>query len=131
MPALPDKGMIHLPSPYSVAETVSRLETLLVARGLTVFARIDHSGGAAAVGLKMNPSQLLIFGSPKSGTPLMVASPTTAIDLPLKALAWEDADGRVWLSFNGTEYLRDRHNFPDELSANIDGVRPILEQAVH
>jgi len=91
---------------------------------------VDHSGEAEKVGLKMRPTQLIVFGSPKAGTPLMVASPTLAIDLPLKALAWEDADGQVWLSYNSPEYLKQRHNVPDELVKNIAGVGALLEKAV-
>ena len=125
-----EKGMIHLTSPYSVPETLRRLESLLQARGLAIFARIDHSGEAEKAGLKMRPTQLLIFGSPKQGTPLMVASPTLAIDLPLKALAWEDASGKVWLSYNTPEYLKQRHNIPNELLKNINGVGALLQKAL-
>jgi uncharacterized protein (DUF302 family) len=125
-----ENGMIHLTSPYSVPETLRRLESLLQARGLAIFARIDHSGEAEKAGLKMRPTQLLIFGSPKQGTPLMVASPTLAIDLPLKALAWEDASGKVWLSYNTPEYLKQRHNIPDELLKNISGVGALLQKAL-
>ena len=125
-----ENGMIHLTSPYSVPETLRRLESLLQARGLAIFARIDHSGEAEKAGLKMRPTQLLIFGSPKQGTPLMVASPTLAIDLPLKALAWEDASGKVWLSYNTPEYLKQRHKIPDELLKNISGVGALLQKAL-
>jgi uncharacterized protein (DUF302 family) len=93
-----DHGMIDVPSPYSVPETLARLESILKERDVTVFARVDHSGEAAKAGLTMRPTQQLIFGSPKGGTPVMVATPGAAIDLPLKALAWEDECGRVWLS---------------------------------
>jgi len=130
MTALPDNGMIHLGSRYSVPETLKRLEALLSAKGLTVFARVDHSGEAAKVGLTMRPTQLIIFGSPKAGTPLMVASPTLAIDLPLKVLAWEDADGKVWLSYNSPEYLKTRHEIPDELVKNIAGAGGLMDAAV-
>jgi len=125
-----ENGMIHLTSPYSVPETLRRLESLLQARGLAIFARIDHSGEAEKAGLKMRSTQLLIFGSPMQGTPLMVASPTLAIDLPLKALAWEDASGKVWLSYNTPEYLKQRHNIPDELLKNISGVGALLQKAL-
>jgi len=125
-----ESGIIHLASPYSVSETLRRLESLLQARGLAIFARIDHSGEAEKAGLKMRPTQLLIFGSPKQGTPLMVASPTLAIDLPLKALAWEDGSGKVWLSYNTPEYLKQRHNIPDELLKNISGVGVLLQKAL-
>lgn len=130
MAALPDNGMIHLNSRYSVPETLRRLESLLQAKGLTVFAFVDHSGEAEKAGLKMQPTQLIIFGSPKAGTPLMVASPTLAIDLPLKALAWEDGAGKVWLSYNSPEYLKRRHEIPEELVKNIAGVGTLLEKAV-
>ncbi|MFZ0038701.1 MAG: DUF302 domain-containing protein [Candidatus Acidiferrales bacterium] len=130
MPALPDNGMVHLSSLYSVPDTLKRLESLLQAKNLTVFARVDHSGEAEKVGLTMRPTQLIIFGSPKGGTPMMAASPTLAIDLPLKALAWEDADGKVWLSYNSPDYLKNRHQIPDDLIKNIAGVGAILEQAV-
>jgi len=130
MTALPENGMVHLASARSVPQTLERLESILKARGVTVFARVDHSGEAEKVGLKMNPTQLLIFGSPKGGTPVMVAAPTVAIDLPLKALAWQDAEGRVWLSYNSAEYLQKRHNIPDALVRNLAGVTPLLEEAV-
>ena len=124
-------GMVHLPSPYSVASTLQRLESVITTKGLTIFARIDHSGEAAKVGLKMPPTELLIFGSPKSGTPLMIASPTLALDLPLKALVWQDVDGAAWLSYNAPEYLQQRHNIPEALIQNIAGIRSICEEAVH
>ena len=95
-----DRGIIDVPSPYSVPDTLKRLEDIARAKELTIFARVDHSGEAEKAGLKMRPTQLLIFGSPKAGTPLMIAAPSLAIDLPLKALAWEDAQGKVWLSYN-------------------------------
>jgi uncharacterized protein (DUF302 family) len=94
-----------------------------------VFAHIDFSGDAAKVGLRMRPTQLLIFGNPKSGTPLMVASPSIALDLPLKALAWEDVQGKVWLSYNAPEYLKERHGLRDDLLKNISGVGPLIESA--
>jgi uncharacterized protein (DUF302 family) len=130
MVSLPNNGLIHVRSPYSVRETLKRLESALQAKSLAVFARIDHSGEAEKIGLQMRPTQLVIFGSPKAGTPLMVASPTLAIDLPLRALAWEDADGQVWLSYNSPDYLKQRHEIPDELVKNIAGVGAVLEQAV-
>jgi len=103
---------------------------VLPAKNLTIFARVDHSGEAEKVGLTMRPTQLIIFGSPKAGTPLMVASPTLAIDLPLKALAWEDEDGKVWLSYNSPDYLQQRHEIPDVLVKSIAGVGALLEKAV-
>jgi uncharacterized protein (DUF302 family) len=122
--------MIHLSSPYSVAETVTRLEALLKAQGLTEFCRIDHSGEAEKAGLKMPPTLVIIFGSPKGGTPLMIASPTIAIDLPLKALIWHNAGGKVSVSYNSPEYLKQRHNIPDDLLKNIAGIGPLLQKVV-
>jgi len=125
-----DNGMVHLRSPYSVPETLQRLEALVTAKGLTIFARVDHSGEAAKVSMEMPPTEVLLFGSPKSGTPLMIASPTLAIDLPLKALVWQDVDGAVWLSYNSPEYLQHRHQIPESLLQNIAGIRSICEQVV-
>jgi len=122
-------GLIHLASKYSVEETMRRLEELLQQKAVTVFARVDHSGEAAKVGLAMRPTKLLIFGSPKGGTPLMQAAPSVAIDLPLKALFWEDAEGNVWLTYNDPAYLQQRHNVPAELLPNIAGVSALLEKA--
>jgi uncharacterized protein (DUF302 family) len=129
MTSAPHNGLIHLTSSYSVAETAKRLETSLLAHGLTLFCRVDHSGEAEKAGLQMPPTQLLIFGSPKSGTPLMLASPTLAIDLPLKALIWQDAAGKVWLSYNSPEYLQQRHNIPQGLLKNIAGGATLLQTA--
>ena len=125
-----DRGLAHVASRYSVPETLGRLETLAKSRGLTVFARIDFSGDAQKVGLVMRPAQLLIFGNPKAGTPLMIVSPSIAIDLPLKALAWEDGDGKVWLSYNKPEYLMERHGLPADLVKNISGIGGLVEKAV-
>jgi uncharacterized protein (DUF302 family) len=130
MSSLPENGMVHLGSPYSVPETLMRLESLLQSRVLTVFAHIDHSGEAEKVGMKMHPTQLIIFGSPKGGTPVMLASPTLAIDLPLKALVWEDAGGKVWLTYNSADYLKQRHNIPDDLVKNIAVIGPLLQNVV-
>jgi uncharacterized protein (DUF302 family) len=130
MPDLPDNGMIHLSSPHSVMETLARLESIVKAKGLSILTRIDHSGDAAKAGLLMRPTQLLIFGNAKAGTPLMVASPTVAIDLPLKALAWQDSDDKVWLSYNSPDYLKQRHALPENLSQNIAGIGPICAEAV-
>jgi uncharacterized protein (DUF302 family) len=123
-------GLIHLRSPYSVSQTLARLETILRSKGIAILARIDHSGDAAKAGLKMPPTELLIFGNPKAGTPLMIASPSVAIDLPLKALVWQDGNGEVWLSYNSPDYLKDRHALPDDLVKNIAGIGPICEEAV-
>ncbi|HUB02231.1 MAG TPA: DUF302 domain-containing protein [Terriglobales bacterium] len=123
-------GIVDLPSRYSVPETVNRLQAILKENGVTVFALVDHSGEAAKVGLEMRPTQLLIFGNPKGGTPLMVAAPSCAIDLPLKALAWQDAQGKVWLSYNSPEYLQQRHGIPGDLLKNIAGPAALLRKAV-
>ena len=130
MAPTPDNGMQHLSSPYSVPETLRRVESLLQEKGLAIFCRVDHSGEAEKAGLKMHPTQLILFGSPKAGTPVMVASPTIAIDLPLKALVWEDAGGKVWVSYNSPEYLQQRHNVPSELVKNISAAGALLELAV-
>ena len=100
-----DNGILQRPSNHSVDETVKRLKGIVQARGLTLFALVDHSGEAEKVGMKMLPTKLLIFGSPKGGTPVMMAAPSIAIDLPLKVLIWEDSQGRVWVSYNSPEYL--------------------------
>lgn len=123
-------GLINLATKHSVDEVMQRLEALLTERGITVFARVDHSGEAAKVGLDMRPTKLLIFGSPKGGTPLMQANPTVAIDLPLKALLWEDAYGKVWLTYNDPQYLQRRHNFPADLLPNISAVSALFAKAV-
>lgn len=129
MSADAENGLINLASKHPVDETMQRLETLLGERGVTIFARVDHSGEAAKVGLAMRPTKLLIFGSPKGGTPLMQATPTVAIDLPLKALFWEDPYGKVWLTYNDPQYLQHRHNFPAELLPNI-AVSALFAKAV-
>jgi uncharacterized protein (DUF302 family) len=126
----PAKGIVHVPSKYSVPDTLQRLESVVVSHGLTVFARIDFGGDAAKVGLQMRPTQLMIFGNPKAGTPLMIASPSIAIDFPLKALAWQNATGQVWLSYNTPDYLKDRHGLPEELVKNISAIGRLVEKAV-
>jgi uncharacterized protein (DUF302 family) len=114
-----DGGIASKPSVHSVDETVAKLKSLLDAKGVTIFTIVDHSGEAAKVGLKMCPTKLVIFGNPKAGTPVMIAAPSIAIDLPLKILVWEDADGKVWCSYNEPEYLQARHHVPQDLVANI------------
>ena len=109
---------------------MQRLEELLEQKGVALFARIDHSGEAAKVGLEMRPTKLLIFGSPKAGTPLMQASPAVAIDLPLKALFWQDAEGKVWLTYNDPAYLKQRHGVPEDLIKNLAGAGPLMQKAV-
>jgi uncharacterized protein (DUF302 family) len=123
-------GIVDVPSRYSVPETLARLQSILKEKGITIFALIDHSGEAEKAGLQMRPTQVLIFGSPTGGTPLMIAAPRLAIDLPLKALAWQDEQGQVWLSHNSPEYLQERHGFPVELVKNIAGIAGLIQKAV-
>jgi len=125
-----DNGIVNTASPYSVDETLQHLETLLEAKGINIFARIDHSGEAAKVGMEMHPTKLLIFGSPKGGTPVMLAAPTSAIDLPLKALVWEDDHGKVWISTNDPAYLQKRHGIPADLVKNLSGPGALIQKAV-
>lgn len=123
-------GMVQVESNYKPQETVERIEAALRSKGLTVFAKIDHSGEAAKVGLTMAFTQVILFGSPKAGTPLMIAAPTLAIDLPLKALIQEDAFGKVSVYYNSAEYLQERHGIPAPLLPNIAGAGLLLEKAV-
>ena len=127
---MPANGLVQIASRYSVDETVQRLESILAQRGLQLFALVDHSGEAAKVGMKMRPTKLLIFGSPKGGTPVMVAAPTVAIDLPLKALISEDENAKVWVTYNNPEYLQQRHGIPEDLVKNIAGVGALVAKAV-
>jgi uncharacterized protein (DUF302 family) len=129
MALIADNGIINTASHHSVDETVKKLQGILQAKGVTLFALVDHSGEAAKVGLKMPPTKLLIFGSPKAGTPLMLAAPSSAIDLPLKILVWEDSRGKVWVSYNRPDYLQKRHGLPQELLANIAVVEPLAAGA--
>jgi uncharacterized protein (DUF302 family) len=119
MTSNPDSGIVTVPANHTVDQTVAKLEGMLRAKGVKLFAVIDHSGEAERAGLHLRPTKLLIFGNPKAGTPLMVASPTSAIDLPLKILVWEDNSGQVQISFNSSAYLQTRHGFPEELVKNI------------
>jgi len=116
-------------SNHSVDQTVSRLETILRDKGITLFAIIDHSGEAAKAGMTMRPTKLLIFGNPKAGTPLMLASPSIAIDLPLKMLVWEDDYGQVWVSYNSPEYLIQRHHLLPEFIQNIAAISKLAEKS--
>jgi uncharacterized protein (DUF302 family) len=127
--AVTDKGIIEIPSSHSVEQTVNRLKEILGAKGLTLFALVDHSGEASRVGLTMPPTKLLIFGNPTAGTPLMLASPSTAIDLPLKLLVREDPEQKVWISYNSPDYLQQRHSFPRELLPNVAGVEKLAAAA--
>jgi len=123
------KGIIDTPSHHSVDQTVEKLKGILQAKGVTLFALVDHSGEAEKVGMKMPPTKLLIFGSPKAGTPLMLAAPSIAIDLPLKILVWEDAQGKVWVSYNSPGYLQERHGVPQALLQNIAVVETLAAKA--
>jgi uncharacterized protein (DUF302 family) len=125
-----ERSLTTVVSPYTVQETLKRLEDLIVARGLKLFVRIDHSGEAEKAGLKMNPAQVLIFGSPVAGTPIMVAAPTSAIDLPLKVLVWGSEEGAVHVTYNNPEYLGRRHGIPSNLLKNIMGVSALVEKAL-
>ena len=129
MTPTPNSIITH-PSPYSVPETLDRLEAILRAKNINIFARIDHSGEAEKIGLHMPSTQLLIFGNPKGGTPVMLAAPLSAIDLPLKALAWQDTEGKVWLSYNDAAYLKDRYSIDDQLLGPISAASALIEQAV-
>ena len=124
-----DSGIITRPSRHSVAQTVETLTAVLRAKGVTLFALVDHTGEAAKVGMTMPPTKLLIFGNPKAGTPLMLAAPSVAIDLPLKILVWEDGQGRVWLSYNSPAYLQERHGVPEALMANLAVVETLARAA--
>jgi uncharacterized protein (DUF302 family) len=121
-------GIITKRSRQSVDQTVETFKGILQAKGITLFALVDHSGEAEKVGMKMPPTKLLIFGNPKGGTPLMIASPTVAIDLPLKVLVAEDSKGNVWVSYNAPAYLQERHVLPAELLKNIAVVEALVAQ---
>ena len=123
-------GIVQVASKYSVDETVTRLESVLAESGVRVFAVVDHSGEAEKVGMKMRPTKLVIFGNPKGGTLLMVAAPSVAIDLPLKALVAEDESGTVWVSYNSPEYLQQRHGVPEDLIKNIAVVGALVAKAM-
>ncbi|MGA2599774.1 MAG: DUF302 domain-containing protein [Bryobacteraceae bacterium] len=123
-------GILSDRSPYSVPDTLDRLESFLRSKGIKIFARIDHSGEAAQAGLTMPPTQLLIFGNPKSGTPIMLAAPLAAIDLPLKALAWEDQDGAVWVGYNDPAQFRERFGLAEELLQPVAMVGTLIRAAL-
>jgi|SRR5579862_3909747 len=123
------QGFIQLRSQQSVPETLDRLEALLKERGVQVFCRINFSADAERNGLTMRPEQLLIFGNPKAGTPLMVAAPSVGLDLPLKVLAWEDVSGSCWVAFNAASYVTQRHQLPANTNANLEAVVPLIRRA--
>lgn len=125
----PGNGITEIPSSLSVEDTVARLKGILDAKGVMLFALIDHSGVAEKAGLAMPPTKLLIFGSPRAGTPIMLAAPSAALDLPLKILVRQDGDGKVWISYNSPAYLQQRHGFPAELTANISVVETLAAKA--
>jgi len=129
MPPSRDSGIIDTPSNHSVDETVEKLKGILQAKGVTLFALVDHSGEAEKVGMKMRPTKLLVFGNPEAGTPLMLAAPRSAIDLPLKILVWEDVQGKVWVTYNSPIYLQERHSLPPELLQNIAVVETLATSA--
>ena len=124
------EGIVSRPSPFPVQETIERLRSAIASRNLTLFAQIDHSDLARGAGLTMQEAHVLIFGNPKGGTPLMIASPLLALDLPLKVLVWQSADGQVWVSTNSIAYLRDRYTLPQELVGNLSVVDAVIEQAL-
>jgi uncharacterized protein (DUF302 family) len=124
-----DSGIVSIPSNHSVDQTVEKLEGILQAKGVKLFALVDHSGEAERAGMRMHPTKLVIFGNPKAGTPLMLASPGIAIDLPLKILVWEDGNGKVWISYNSPAYLQARHSLPQDLVQNIVVVEALAAMA--
>jgi uncharacterized protein (DUF302 family) len=129
MAAIRSNGIIDTPSNHSVDQTVERFRNILQTKGVTLFAQIDHSGEAKKAGMKMPPTKLLIFGSPKAGTLVMLAAPSVAIDLPLKVLIWEDKLGKVWISYNSTAYLQERHSIPPELLNTIAVIEILVATA--
>ena len=129
MAAEKNSGLINVPSNHSVDETVDKLKAILQSKGITIFALIDHSGEAIKAGIKMRPTKLLIFGNPKAGTPVMLAAPSSAIDLPLKILIWEDAQEKTWVTYNSPAYLQERHNIPVELLANVSVIEALAKSA--
>jgi uncharacterized protein (DUF302 family) len=129
MAAEKNSGLINIPSNHSVDETVDKLKAILQSKGITIFALIDHSGEAIEAGIKMRPTKLLIFGNPKAGTPVMLVAPSSAIDLPLKILIWEDAQGKAWVTYNSPAYLQERHNIPVELLLNVSVIEALAKSA--
>ena len=121
-------GIIDTPSNHSVDETVEKLKGILQAKGVTLFALVDHSGEAEKAGLKMRPTKLLIFGSPKAGTPVMLAAPSSAIDLPLKILVWEDGHSKVWISYTSQQYLQERHGLSARITSELSNSKNVGSQ---
>ena len=122
-------GIVDVRSNHSVEQTVDRVKTMLGMKGITLFAVIDHSGEAARVGMPMPKTQLVIFGNPKAGTPLMLAAPSIALDLPLKMLVWQDTGGDVWISYDSPQHLAERHGLPANLRAPLESVVALAEHA--
>jgi uncharacterized protein (DUF302 family) len=129
MPEPANNGIVSIESRHSVEATLEKLTSILETHGVKIFALIDHSGEAEKAGMRMRNTKLLIFGNPKAGTPLMLAAPTAALDLPLKILVWEDAGGKVWLTYNSVEFIRQRHNLPPDLAANIAVIDTLAAKA--
>jgi uncharacterized protein (DUF302 family) len=129
MAPMSTNGIVDIPANHSVDESVEKLKSILDAKAITLFALVDHSGEAAKVGMTMRPTKLLIFGNPRAGTPVMLAAPGIAIDLPLKILIWEDAAGKTWLSYNSPAYLQQRHGVPDDLLANLAAIEALAAKA--
>ena len=129
MTSIENNGIVDVLSNYLVDRTVENLQRILTSKGIPMFAQIDHSGEAAKIGVKMLPTKLLIFGSPKAGTPIMLVAPTAALDLPLKVLVWQDRSERVWMSYNSVDFLRSRHEIPAELLQKISVVESIVDEA--
>jgi uncharacterized protein (DUF302 family) len=124
------RGLIRLSSPHSFEHTVGRIEAVLREAGVSIFGVVDHSGEAERAGLSLRPTRLFLFGNPAAGTPVMVAAPTAAIDLPLKALVWQADDGQVWVAYNGPTYLAARHDIPPELVKGIGAAEPLIQMAL-
>jgi len=129
MTSIESNGIVDVLSSYPVDRTVENLQRILTSKGIPLFALIDHSGEAAKIGVKMLPTKLLIFGSPKAGTPIMLVAPTVALDLPLKVLVWQDRSERVWMSYNSVDFLQSRHEIPAELLQKISVVESIVDEA--
>ena len=128
---MPDStGIASIPSRYSIDVTLAKIESVIASKGLNLLAHIDHGAGASAAGMQMQPAHVLIFGHAKAGTPLMVARPLLALDLPLKVLVWEDTAKKVWVSYNTPEFLTQRHSLPADLAKNISGVEGLVKAAL-
>ena len=130
-PGQASNGIVTISSDHSVNDTVTRLEQLLQAKGVHIFAIVDHSGEAGKAGLRMPNTKLIIFGNPEAGTPLMIAAPTIAIDLPLKILVWEDVEARVWITYNSPDYLRNRHDLPSAVMQALASVGALADTIAH